>query len=136
MQSQADVENILAKVAFRPSCVNLDWKWELKPVYSAPPESDISGWLIRTSFVRPDTDSGEIQRGFGRWEYVEKGTSISGVVKTCWLLAELIVRHELMEAFTYEGSKIFDPHHAVGILKSAQTVQIIMNQKEQASPSP
>ena len=37
-------------------------------------------------------------------------------MKTCWLLAELIVRHELMEAFLYQGVRIFDPHHSVAEL--------------------
>ena len=42
-----------------------------------------------------------------------EGTTESGVVETCWLLAELIVLHELMEAFEVRGVKIFDPHHTV-----------------------
>ena len=41
------------------------------------------------------------------------GASESAVVKTAWLLAELIVRHELMEAFLYKGIRIFDPHRTV-----------------------
>ncbi len=37
----------------------------------------------------------------------------STVVKTCWLLLELLVRHELMESFQYRGVKLFDPHKTV-----------------------
>ncbi len=106
-----DLRAVLDKVTFRESCVNLDWKWEVTGVLNG--DGDLLGWLVRTSFTRPDTNTGLVDRGSGRWELVKKGTTVSGVVKTCWLLAELIVRHELMEAFQYDGVKIFDPHHTV-----------------------
>lgn len=126
--TRGELEEVLSKVRFNPSCVNLDWRWDLKPVFEevAEPEFEenqakfrLCGWRVRTSFVRPDTNTGKVERGYGRWEYVERGTSESGAAKTCWLLAELIVRHELMEAFTYSGERIFDPHHTVAQLAAA-----------------
>lgn len=116
--TEEDLHQALARVKFNPSCVNLDWKWDVKPVFTQERDVDfvshrLLGWLVRTSFVRPDTETGEVSRGYGRWELVEVGTSLSGAVKTCWLLAKLIVEHELMEAFTVDGIRIFNPHHTV-----------------------
>lgn len=103
-----DLLAILAGVAFAPSCLNLAWNWDV----------DVRGlgWLIRATFTRPDTHTGVLGRGHGRWEFIDIGASESGVVKTCWLLAELVVRHELMEAFLYQGRRIFDPHRTVAEL--------------------
>lgn len=43
-------------------------------------------------------------------------TFAPSAVKTCWLRVELILRHELMEAFLYKGVRIFNPHHTVAEL--------------------
>lgn len=122
VRDEGDLREFLAQVKFNPSCVNLDWEWEIKSVaiLEDVPDMDYGrrlseeeGWFVRTSFVRPDTNTGEVQRGFGRWEYIASGATESAVVKTCWVLAKMIVEHELMEAFTYKGVRIFDPHHTV-----------------------
>jgi hypothetical protein len=110
------LQQILAEVTFAPSCLNMGWGWEVENVYS-PPTGDLpgerKGWLVNTTFRRPDTNTGEMGTGRGRQEFIARGTSESGVVKTAWLLAELIVRHELMEAFLYKGVRIFNPHNTV-----------------------
>jgi hypothetical protein len=85
----------------------MGWEWEIEEL---PMDK---GWLVNTTFKRPDTDTGIMGTGRGRQEFIAKGATESGVVKTAWLLAELIVRHELMEAFRYRGVRIFDPHHTV-----------------------
>src|ERR1041384_2693005 len=112
VSTTADLRAILGDVSFAPNCVNMGWAWEIEEVHVAP-DGALKGWLVNTTFQRPDTDTGAVGTGRGRQEFIAVGTSESGVVKTAWLLAELIVRHELMEAFLYRGVRIFDPHHTV-----------------------
>jgi hypothetical protein len=110
--STEDVHAVLAGISFAPSCLDMGWKWEVEELRVGA-EGTLKGWLVNTTFQRPDTDTGIVGTGRGRKELVALGASESGVVKTAWLLAELIVRHELMEAFLYRGVRIFDPHHTV-----------------------
>jgi hypothetical protein len=121
IQTRADLETVLRRITFAPSCLALAWEWEAKTAYDDPLSGPIArlGWLVRTSFLRPDTATGEVNRGFGRWEFVAVGTSESGVVKTCWLLCKLIVEHELHEAFLVDGIRLFDPHRTVDELQLA-----------------
>jgi hypothetical protein len=114
MGSGTDVRRVLDAVTFAPSGVNLDkmdLRWEIDGDCTEP-----RGWLIRLTFLRPDTLTGKVGRGSGRWEFIERGATESGVVKTCWLLLELLVRHELMEAFHYKEIRLFDPHRTVADL--------------------
>lgn len=107
--SVATLRAILEGIVLAPSGARLDGlQWEI--------EIDSRGWLIRASFLRPDRETGEIGRGAGRWELVAGDASATAVVKTAWLCCELLVRHELMESFTYRGVRIFDPHHTVAEL--------------------
>jgi hypothetical protein len=106
----AELRAVLDRITFAPSCVNMGWTWEIEELHV---DGALKGWLVNTTFRRPDTDTGVVGTGRGRQELVVRGASESGVVKTAWLLAELIVRHELMEAFLYRGVRIFDPHHTV-----------------------
>lgn len=96
------VQEVLKKVEFAPSCLNLDYQWEVKETQE--------GFLIRCSFTRPETYSGEVGRGFGRWMHIGKTSSDSAIVKTAWLCLELVVKHELLEGFMYRGVRIFNPH--------------------------
>ena len=54
--------------------------------------------------------------GRSRTEFVQCGATESGVIKTCWLLLELTIRHELMEGFRVDGARVFSPHHRIGAL--------------------
>jgi hypothetical protein len=112
MQTTDDVRAVLDQIRFAPSCLDMGWKWEIEELRVGRDEV-LKGWHVNTTFQRPDTNTGVFGTGRGRKEFVAVGTSESGVVKTAWLLAELIVRHELMEAFLYRGVRIFDPHHTV-----------------------
>ena len=112
MRTTADVKAVLDRISFAPNCVDMGWAWEIEELHVGP-DNSLKGWLVNTTFQRPDVETGVVGTGRGRKEYVAVGTSESGVVKTAWLLAELIVRHELMEAFLYRGVRIFDPHHTV-----------------------
>ena len=122
IESRLDLNAVLDRVTFRPSCVNFGWRWEVQTIWCTSCRegtcpyhggTGCQGWLINTAFQRPDIASGVVQSGRGRQEWVPFGTTVSGLVKTCWLLAELIVRHELMEAFCFDGARVFDPHKTV-----------------------
>lgn len=113
-----DVWTVLRGVKFNPSCVNLAWDWSVEEVWIWDPtkngEATLTGWFLQTSFQRPDTDTGKVSRGYGRQEFIPlQNCTTSRVVKTAWLCAKLIVEHELMEAFTYDDVRIFNPHHTV-----------------------
>jgi hypothetical protein len=112
VRTTAQLRKVLDGISFAPSCVNMGWTWEVEELHAAP-DGGLKGWLVNTTFRRPDTDTGVVGVGRGRQELITVGASETGVVKTAWLLAELIVRHELMEAFLYRGVRIFDPHHTV-----------------------
>jgi hypothetical protein len=116
-----EIIKTLSDISWLPSCVDMDWNWEV--------ESIDGGVLIRTTFRRPDINTGEMGTGYGRWMHVPEGTSKEGVVKTAWLCAELIVRHELMESFLYDGVKIFDPHKTLNELSytKCDTAREIIN---------
>lgn len=110
-----EIREVLSKITWVPSCVDMEWKWEVKETfdvcnYEMRPEITPIGFLIRTTFQRPDINTGEMGTGYGRWMHIPDGTSKEGIVKTAWLCTELIVRHELMESFLFDGKKIFDPH--------------------------
>ena len=101
----SEITNILVRISFAPSNLDMGWKWEVK-------ESS-EGFLIRTTFQRPDTNTGEVGTGFGRWMHVDKNTDERGIIMTAWICAELIVKHELMEAFLVDGVRILDPHKSI-----------------------
>lgn len=100
-----EVKKVLKDITFAPSCLDMGWKWQAKETKE--------GFLIRTSFQRPDTNTGKIGRGFGRWMHIDKDISTDGLVKSAWLCAELIIKHELMECFLFRRVRIFDPHKSL-----------------------
>jgi hypothetical protein len=121
---------ILNDVSFENTSLDFKWKFEFEPIIT-PGRSDsgkmsvvykpeLYGWFLNVAFERPDTETGKIGIGRGRKELVQVGAWESGVVKTCWLLVELVVRHELMEAFRWRGKRIFNPHNSVHKLASIQ----------------
>jgi hypothetical protein len=102
LMNRMNLARVLNGITFAPSCVNMDWDWEIAEVDT--------GFLIRTTFQRPDTETGEIGKGRGRWWFVDTAATDSGVVKTAWLACKQIVEHELMEAFLFSGVRVFNPH--------------------------
>lgn len=119
INSDADLQSVIDRVSFKNSNLDWNWKFHFRPI---DPDGRQNGWFLWASFVRPDTHSGEVGPGRGRDEVVWKGASESSVVKTCWVLVEMLVKHELMEGFRYEDMRIFDPHNTVGDLQLAQKI--------------
>ena len=122
IRTETDVRVILGRISFAPSGVRLremDLQWEVEPIWLEGVLLDEPGkqaWRIRLTFRRPDRETGEEGRGAGRWEIVEPGSTESTVFKTAWVLLELLVRHELMEAFLVDGVRPFDPHRTIAEL--------------------
>jgi hypothetical protein len=109
-----DLHAILIGITFAPSCIDMSWTWQVQELTTAE-----GGFLICTTFQRPDRETGELQTGFGRWWHIPKNVTESGVVKTAYAAARLILEHELMESFKYQGVRIFDPHHEVEDFRAA-----------------
>lgn len=118
------VEEILKNISFKHSCVDMDWKWrvvEVKGTYSENLDEGrtradnmpVDGFLINTTFKRPDINNGVMGIGSGRQMWIPKEYSEMGVVMTAWLCAELIVKHELMESFKYGEATILNPHKSI-----------------------
>lgn len=107
--THADLLAVLDAISFAPSCLALGWRWHVE-------WHDEAGWLVRCSFDRPDTDSGEVGRGAGRLWFVERGATVGAVVKTAWSACRMVVEHELHEAFLFHGDRVFDPHADVDAL--------------------
>lgn len=120
-----DVKKILSKITFGPSNLDMGWDWDVKEtkIYDNGVLLE-KGFSIRTTFMRPDINSGEIEKGYGRWMYVPENISSDGLVKTGWLCAELVVKHELMESFLYENKRIFDPHKSLEDLQYNARVSV------------
>jgi len=100
-----EIKKIIKNISFAPSNLDMGWKFQIKEV------SD--GFHIRTSFKRPDTNTGKIGTGYGRWMFVHKNSDDRSIVMTAWVCAKLIVEHELMEALKYRGVRILDPHKSL-----------------------
>lgn len=111
-----DIKRTLASITFAPSCVDMGWAWEVEEVFVAPPHvghAVPAGFRLRTTFARPDRETGYVNTGLGRWWEVPEDVSLSGVVKTAFAAAKMILEHELMESFKFEGARVFDPHNEV-----------------------
>ena len=125
-----EVTIILRRVRFAPSCVDMNWKWDAQQL------PDGGGLLIRTSFQRPDRDTGLLQWGYGRWWHVPQDVTESGIVKTAFAAAKMILEHELMESFRYDGVRLFDPHHDLADLTEAAVHRLRRARRTEQSSDP
>ena len=111
-----DVKNILSNIVFAKYSM-LDFDWDFKV--------EILGehYMIKTSFIRKDIDSGKVEPGWGRWYSMPiLGATEKGVVMTGWMCIEQIIKHELLEGFEYNGVKVFDPHKSLEDLVYPKTL--------------
>lgn len=111
------LKSIIDEISMKNTSLDFRWKFVIQECS----DENHQGWFIYVAFERPDTETNQIGIGRSRKEYVAKGTTESGVVKTCWLLIELTIRHELMEGFRYKNVRIFNPHNSVEKLMSIQS---------------
>ncbi len=110
-----DVRKYVGNVSSGKSGIRMssdgDYRFEVEELKHENPI--FNGFMIRVGFWRPDANTGEMGEGFGRWMHVPATSDESGVVKTAYVCIDLVVRHEMMEAFLYKGVRIFDPHSSV-----------------------
>lgn len=114
---------ILNAIKIGPSCLDMGWEWTVEEVLYGQDGFEggvLKGWLIGTTFRRPERDSGTIGTGRGRDWWIPVGTTESAIVKTAFVACKMIVEHELLEAFHYLGERIFDPHNTVASLVGLQ----------------
>jgi hypothetical protein len=104
--TQEQAQAIVDKISFAPSGIQMH--------ETGNPEFEVQktefGFMMRCSFWRPDTQTGEMGTGFGRWYLCSLDTNEKGLVMTAWMAFEQIVKHEMMECFLYEGVRILNPH--------------------------
>ncbi len=126
-----DIRRILDSIKFAPSCVDFNWRWEIVEVdgigwnniENQKESVPLRGFLINTTFQRPDTNTGVFGTGKGRRMWIEDTASETSVVMTAWVCVELIVKHELMEGFLYGNAKILDPHKTLDELAHPMKIQ-------------
>jgi hypothetical protein len=122
-ESAGDIRTTLHRdISFEDSCVDMAWKWEVQEIYG--PDGNLEpaiGYRLRTSFQRPDRDTGKIGPGWGRWHEVPLEPTVSSLVKTAFVACKMILEHELMEAMKWKGKRPFDPHNTVQELVSLNT---------------
>lgn len=114
-----ELRAVLDRISFRNTVLDFKWEFEIEQVELASP-NELGFWFVRVSFERTDTLTGVVGRGMGRQEIIYEGSTVSSVVKTAWLLVELMVRHELMEGFRFDDARIFNPHNSVFDLAKVQ----------------
>lgn len=112
----------LGRIAFLNTVMDFNWRFRHEPVEVSLPNRGErrKGWLLWAEFERPDIHTGEIGWGRGRDEIIWEGTGESGVIKTAWVVVNMLVTHELMEGFTVDGKRPFNPHNTIQALNSLE----------------
>ena len=112
-----ELNEILNNISFAKSCIDFEWGWEVIEIHgqywdaeNPIAKGELVGFLINTTFKRPDTNTGIVGIGRGRRMWIEATASETSVVMTAWVCVDLIIKHEAMEAFKYENAKILNPH--------------------------
>lgn len=113
VSTDLELLSVLSAITFPNSSLNLGWRYSFQCGTG-------TGWLLQLQFQRIDCHTGEMGVGNSRYEYIANGATVSAVVKTAWLLFKTTVEHEMMEAFHWEGKRIFNPHNTVQQLASLQ----------------
>lgn len=110
-----EVVNALKRVSFAKSCINFDWGWEVSGVSGTHLKDgkveEIRGFLINTTFNRPDIHTGKIGIGRGRRMWIEETATLDSIFKTAYVAVDLILKHESMEGFQVDGETPFYPHN-------------------------
>jgi hypothetical protein len=120
-QEVKTVEKHLERITFKPSCLDFGWGWKVEPVFGE--EGVLFGFLVYSGFERPDTHTGEMGRGWGRGWFVQKDYTEKGLLMTAWLAIRQIVEHELLEAFSIDGARMFDPHKPLDTLAYPESMK-------------
>lgn len=79
----------------------------------------VDAWYIQDTYIRRDSVTGMVERGFGRKWHVSCHATVSEVVLTMLKAAITDAEHEVREEFSYKGKHIFQPHIDVQALVRA-----------------
>lgn len=126
INSTIELKEVISQVTMNKNCVfhgmDIQFKYRYVNIQSKLDPNDITdtGWMVKVEFWRKDTNTDTWGWGSGREEFIRIGTTESGVVKTLWVLVEMIIKHELMESFLYQGKRPFNPHNTIEALNSLQ----------------
>lgn len=117
IDTTTDLVAALARISFINTVLDFKWQFEHEAVEVSTLKYGSGfykqGWLVWVSFERPDTITGQLGRGRGRDEIVWRGATLSAAIKTAWVCFEMILKHEAMEGFRFDGQRIFNPHNSV-----------------------
>lgn len=120
-----DLDRVLSRLDMDPTCLEMGWQWRKEPVFRVKDSKgmaydyELAGWLLNTTFRRPDTNTGKVGTGLGGQHFVPVGSTETSVIKRCLVACKAIVEHEVMEMFRYKGWKLFNPHHSIDDLMEA-----------------
>jgi hypothetical protein len=128
INTDADMRYVLDHIRFHNTVLDFGWQYEFRPHYGASGDDEVTqdGWEIRATFERPDTHTGRMSRGSGRWIPVFKGATETSVFFSVLILVKLLAEHELLEGLTYLRSdgvyvRPIYPHNSLHALMSIQT---------------
>lgn len=73
---------------------------------------------LHAMLYRQDSNTGQWGWGFGGVQVLHgngqpDSPSVDNIVKRCFVAARDYSEHEVREAFTYKGRRVFDPHQSV-----------------------
>ena len=124
------VKEVLSNISFLPSSIEVGNNWDIKSTRILDDSGVVleKGYSIRTTYLRPEINGNEVERGYGRWMYVSENSSIDNLVKTAWLCVDILIKHELMESFLYNQHKIFDPNRLVSKLQGDVVSEVILEE--------
>lgn len=73
----------------------------------------LDAFKIQAVLWRKDTNSGNLGWGYGGNHYIAWDATPDAIVKRCFVAARDYSEHEVREAFTYKGRRVFDPHQSI-----------------------
>jgi len=89
------LERVLGEISFVNTSLDFRWQFEVSECNDPARPAGSSTWLSSVRTRTPARSAPAAGASIHR-----QGSLESGVVKTAWLLVELVVRHELMESFS------------------------------------
>lgn len=65
---------------------------------------------LQAKYTSACTETQEVKEWSGRKWYLSEYMTEDEIVKTAWCAFEKAVQHEVMEAFKFDGVRLFNPH--------------------------
>ena len=84
--------------------------------------------FIQCIYTTPCTVTGELKEWHGRKWYLSDYMTEDEIIKTCYAAYKATVEHEIMEGFTYNGLRLFNPHVSYEALLSISGQEVYRKQ--------